>query len=242
MQKIVKYLSAIAPWMIMFYVFAGIYILVSNPSNSLMAIKSVFYYAFHPLSFVGGVTGYAVLQAMQFGVSRGVFSHGGGLGGTVFLQAANEDPPAEGAFMSAMEPFVDTIIICSVTGLVILSAPYWPNTTGAFLTLASFDLGLKTFGEIVVILSLIVFAFTTITAYAYIGEKCFKYLEGKNTFAFRIIFLCVTFVGPFLNLAFVWSLSDVIIAMIILFHLVPLSWITFQNRHMMLKELKEYKL
>jgi AGCS family alanine or glycine:cation symporter len=191
-----------------------------------------------PYSIAGGVAGYTVLQAMQFGVSRGIFSHMSGMGTSAFLQAANKDAPAKGAFMSAMTPFVDTIIICSITGLVILSVPNWKYQTGAHLTAACFEAGLGFFGQIVVIISLIIFALTTIFAFAHIAEKCFKYLGGVNFFYYRIFFLVVVFLGPFLNLRFVWSLSDIIIAMIIIFHLIPLLFITLKNRKKMCKDLQ----
>jgi len=159
------------------------------------------------------------------------------MGTSAFLQAANKEAPAKGAFMSAMAPFVDTIIICSITGLVILSTPNWMYQTGAYLTAESFEAGLGFFGQIVVVISLIIFALTTIFAFAHIAERCFKYLGGVNFFYYRIFFLVVVFIGPFLNLRFVWSLSDIIIAMIIIFHLIPLLFITVINRDKMCKDL-----
>lgn len=147
-----------------------------------------------------------------------------------------------GAFMSTITPFVDTVIICSITGLVILLAPYWHDHTGAFLTLESFQRQLGFIGDIVVIISLTFFAFTTILGFAHISERCYVYLGGKSVFKYRFAFLAVTFIGPFLNLIFIWSLSDIIIALIIVFHLFPLLYITLIKLPEMLKDLKSFQL
>ena len=239
LKKIVNYSAAIAPVVIAIYVISGLLILLFRPLESLHAFGQVFYYAFRPCSIVGGIAGYSVFQALQFGVSRGVFSHMSGMGTSTFLQAANKEAPAMGAFMAAITPFVDTIIICTISGLVILSSPYWQHQTGAYLTAISFEDGLGVLGQIVVIVSLIVFAFTTIIGFAHISERCFRYLGGRDTLKFRIILLLVTFLGPFLNLRFVWSLSDIIIATIIIFHLVPLLYITLVNHKEMYSDLQK---
>lgn len=237
LTKIVDYCSSIAPFVISLYVITGLLVLMSHPIQALSAVGQVFSCAFFPSSFIGGVTGYTVLQAMQFGISRGIFSHMSGMGSGTFLQAANKDVPAMGAFMSAITPFVDTIIVCAITGLVILSSPHWQYETGAHLTEMSFESGLGFFGLMVVVVSLIVFSLTTIAGFAHISERCFKYLGGTNTLYYRIGFIIVTFLGPFFNLRFVWSISDIIIATIIVFHLVPLLYITLINKETMFKDL-----
>ena len=236
-RKIIDFTSFVTPWVISFYVMAGIFILLTHPLETLESLRQVFYYAFKPYALTGGVAGYAVFQAMQFGVSRGIFSHMSGLGTSTFFQGANEERPEIGAFMSTITPFVDTVIVCSITGLVILSTPYWHNHTGAFLTLEAFQLQLGFIGDVVIIISLLIFAFTTILGFSNISERCFLYLGGKNVLNFRLVFLGVTFIGPFLNLVFIWSLSDLIIALIIIFHLIPLLYITLINLPEMLKDL-----
>lgn len=238
LKKIVNYSSIITPMVIALYVVSGMLVLLFHPLESLHALGQVFYCAFRPYSIAGGIAGYTVFQALQFGVSRGVFSHMSGMGTSTFLQAANKEAPAMGAFMAAITPFVDTIIICSISGLVILTGPYWEHQTGAYLTAISFEAGLGFAGQIIVIISLIVFAFTTIIGFAHISERCFMYLGGRDTKKFRIILLCVTSIGPFLDLRFVWSLSDIIIAAIIVFHLIPLLYITLINHIEMCKELQ----
>jgi len=242
LKKIVDYCSAIAPVVITIYVVTGLVVLLLQPLHALSALGQVFAYAFMPTAIGGGIAGYTVLQAMQFGVSRGVFSHMSGMGTSTFLQAANKETPAMGAFMAAITPFVDTIIICSITGLVILATPYWQYQTGAHLTATAFEAQLGIFGQLVVILSIIVFAFTTIAAFAHISEKCFAYLGGTDPLYYRVAFLVVTFIGPFLNLRFVWSLSDIIIALIIIFHLIPLLYIVLKNSGVMHRDLSAFAM
>ncbi|MBF0259804.1 MAG: sodium:alanine symporter family protein [Desulfamplus sp.] len=237
LQKIVDYCSAIAPVVIIIYVLTGLMVLLLNPVNAISGLGNVFACAFMPCSIAGGVAGYTILQAMQFGVSRGVFSHMSGMGTSTFLQGANRDNPAAGAFMAAITPFVDTIIICTVSGLVILSGSDWQYETGAHLTAMAFEAGIGFIGQVVVVISLIVFALTTIAGFAHISERCFRYLGGKDATSYRIVFLTVTFMGPFLNLGFVWSLSDIIIGMTIVFHLIPLLYITLKNNREMYRDL-----
>lgn len=237
MQKIVDYCSAIAPFVITVYVLTGLLVLLGHPAQALHGLGSVFSAAFMPSSIVGGVAGYTILQAMQFGVSRGIFSHMSGMGTSAFLQGANKDNPAAGAFMSAITPFVDTIIICTITGLVILSGSVWQYETGAHLTVVAFEAGLGSVGKLVVVISLIVFALTTIAGFAHISERCFMYLGGKTTLYYRIVFLTVTFLGPFLDLKMVWSLSDIIIGVTIVSHLIPLLYVTLKNHREMCRDL-----
>jgi AGCS family alanine or glycine:cation symporter len=240
LKKIVDYSSVIAPLVNALYVASGMLVLLFHPLQTLDALSQVFVYAFKPYSIAGGIAGYTILQGMQFGVSRGVFSHMSGMGVGTFLQAANKDTPAAGAFMAAITPFVDTIIICTISGLVILSGPYWEHQTGAYLTAISFESWLGFTGQIIVVISLIVFAFTTIIGCAHISEKCFMYLGGKDSLKFRIALLVFTAIGPFLDLRFVWSLSDIIIATIVVFHLIPLLYITIKNSTKMHKDLQAF--
>jgi len=225
MKRIVEVSAAVAPWMVLAYIGTGSIILLLSPLETLRSLGSVFHYAFSPYSALGGVAGYSIMQAMQFGVSRGVFSHASGIGVAPFLQGANRDIPAKGAFMAAFTPVVDTLLICTVTGLVILSQDQWHELTGAYLTAHTFYLSIGGFGTYLVSFCLIVFAFTTIIGWAYYSEKCFLYLGGKNTQLYRWIFVGVTFSGPFLTVPFVWSMGDVLIGFLLIVHLLPLIYI-----------------
>ena len=230
-KKIVNFASMATPFFVIFYVLAGLSILLMNPLTTFKNLVLIFYAAFSSSAVTGGVVGYTVLSALQFGMSRGIFSHGSGMGGSTFFQAANEDDAAAGAFMSALTPFVDTVIICTITALVILNSSFWLNETGAYLTLISFNSVLGVTGDWVVLLSLLFFAITTITGFELISEKCFRYLGGDNTTVYRIVFLLLVFLGPFFNLMFVWALADILIAATLLIHLFPLFSLLLKNQN-----------
>ena len=240
LRRIVEFSSAVVPWMILVYVGAGLLVLLGHPLRTMESLGLVFRCAFSPYSVTGGVVGYSVLAAMQFGVSRGVFSHGSGSAISPFLQGANEDHPAKSAFMAAITPVVDTLIVCTITGLVILSTTYWQDSTGAFLTSRSFEAGVGFTGQLIVISCLVLFAFTTIVTYAYYSERCFQYLGGKRTSAFRLFFVSLTFCGPFLDLPFIWSVSDILIGLLIVFHLFPLLYVMLLNLPTMRKDLSNH--
>ncbi len=226
-----------APWMILGYLCAGWFILLSDPKALFDALGDVFTYAFQPFSIAGGVVGYTILEAMQFGVSRGIFSHGSGIGMAPFWQAANKDDPARGAFMAAAVPLVDTLIICSTTALVILTADHWLDKTGAFLTVSSFEHFLGANGRLFVTACLVVFAFTTIINWAHFSERCFEYLGGRDVQKFRWFFASLTFIGPFLPLAPLWSLGDVLIGTMILVNLLPLTFMVVRHADVMRHDL-----
>ncbi|MBF0621347.1 MAG: sodium:alanine symporter family protein [Magnetococcales bacterium] len=236
-QSIVRFSTTIAPWMLLLYVVMGLIILLGSPLRTLEALGLVFHYAFQPYSVAGGLIGYTVMQAIQYGVSRGVFSHGSGIGIAPFLQGANTDHPARGAFLAALVPFIDTIIICSITGLVVLSVGDWREITGAYLTVSAFSTALGGIGQLVVLVSLILFAFTTMISWAHFSERCFVYLGGRNVMFYRWFFSAVTFCGPFFPVAFIWSVGDVLIGLMLIVHLVPLTYITLINLTSLRKKL-----
>ncbi|MBF0360635.1 MAG: sodium:alanine symporter family protein [Oligoflexia bacterium] len=229
LQKIVRFSSILAPLMHITYVLIGAYILISDPLTTIKALGSVFYYAFTPYSFFGGVAGYTVLQALQFGVARGVFSHGSGTGVCPFFQGANRDHPSVGALMSAVTPVIDTFMVCTITGLVVLSGTYWPSENGAYLTAVTYASKLGEVGHMFIVVCLMVFAFTTIITNANYAERCFLYLGGNNIKSFRLLFLFITFIGPFFPVIFVWSLGDVLVGLLVVVHLIPMTYIALKN-------------
>ncbi|MEG3619805.1 amino acid carrier protein [Magnetovibrio sp. PR-2] len=236
-KSILKLSFTIAPWMILGYLLGGWSILLFSEAQTLNALGSVFYYAFNPYSVAGGVAGYAVLETLQYGVSRGVFSHGSGIGITPFWQGANQDHPARSAYMAAAVPVADTLIVCTTTALVILTADQWLDTTGAFLTVSSFTHFLGDTGRILVTTCLIVFAFTTIVNWAHFSERCFEFLGGTNTKRFRLFFVALTLVGPFLPLGPLWHFGDVLVGSALILHLLPLSYIVLKHSKVMNEDL-----
>ncbi|MDQ6991950.1 MAG: amino acid carrier protein [Mariprofundus sp.] len=237
MKGILTFSSKIAPWMIVAYLLAGWGILASDPVSTLKALGSVFYYAFTPYAVAGGVAGYAILETMQYGISRGVFSHGSGVGFATFWQGANDGSPAQSAFLAAAVPLVDTILVCTTTGLVVLLGDMWLEETGAFLTVSSFEHFLGEGGLLFISACLVVFAFTTMISWAHFGERCFEYLGGTNIIGFRWFFVFVAFCGPFLPLASLWSLGDIIIGSMLIVHLIPLTYIVVRHAKRMRADL-----
>lgn len=232
-KSILKFSSIAAPWMIIAYLLCGWAILLLTPANTLEALGSVFYYAFNPYSFAGGVAGYAVLETLQYGISRGIFSHGSGIGIAPFWQGANRGEPARSAFLAAAVPLADTLVICTTTGLVVLTADHWLDTTGAYLTVTSFTHYLGDGGRILVTACLVIFAYTTIINWAHFSERCFQFLGGVDVRRFRWFFAGVTFVGPFLPLRPLWSLGDLLIGLMLIIHLLPLTYIVIRHARVM---------
>ena len=229
LKRVVNMGYALAPWAVIGYFSLGSIALLADLPRTLQALASVFQYAFTPYSMGGGVVGFAVMTAVQFGVSRGVFSHNSGMGVAPFLQASNNDHPSQGALMAALVPVVDTLLVCSITGLLVISQGDWQFMTGAHLTVSTFEDTLGMLGKVGVSLTLVVCAFTTIIGWSYFSERCFEYLGGRNRMAFRWFFTAITFIGPFLPVRLVWSSGDVLIGLIILLHLPALIYIVLKN-------------
>ncbi|MBF0448023.1 MAG: sodium:alanine symporter family protein [Magnetococcales bacterium] len=239
-KSIVNFSVASAPLMVVAYVIGGIVILLLNPQESLRAIGLVFSHAFSPYSIGGGVAGYTLMQSIQFGVSRGVFSHFSGMGIAPFLHGANDDHPAQGSYLAALVPLVDTLIVCTVTGLVILSVGDWHDLTGAYLTVSAFQTGLGPLGKFLVFTCLSLFAFTTIINWAYFSERCYEYLWGGNIVTFRWLFSAVTFCGPFFPVALVWSIADVVIGLMLILHLPLLTFVVLKTLPSLLQGLLKH--
>ncbi len=236
-KKIVSYSVQVSPIMLALYLGTGLLILLSHPDKTLQALAEVFEYAFSPYSAVGGVAGYTLMQSIQYGISRGIFSHGSGLGIAPFLQAANQGNDRQSALLAALVPLVDSLVICSVTGLVVLSSGLWQEWNGAFLTTVAFEQSLGETGRVLVVLSLVLFAFTTVVNWAYYAERCFEYLGGTAMTRFRLIFVAVTFCGPFFPVKPIWFLGDLLIAAILLIHLFPLLTLIRDHALTMKREL-----
>ncbi|MBT7668122.1 MAG: sodium:alanine symporter family protein, partial [Bdellovibrionales bacterium] len=223
-----------APWMVSLYLLAGFAIIVFNPGKAIEALGSIIYYAFTPYSVGGGVVAYSLQQTLQYGTARSVFSHASGTGMSTFL--FTEDSKVS-AYMAAITPIIDTLIICTTTGLVILIGMSWQWETGANLATLSFASSLGHIGQIIVVISLVIFAFTSIIAYYYFSQRCFEYLGGENILLFRTLYLVPTFMGPFLSVRFAWTLGDIITGLALLFHLVPLTYIFLFKRREIMAEL-----
>ena len=203
----------LVPFMIVFYMLAAIVVTILNYEGIPAIFQYVFMDAFNPSAAAGGFLGASVMLTVRMGVARGVFSNESGLGSaSIAAAAAQTKHPVTQALVSMTQTFIDTIVVCSFTGFVIISSGAWSTgLTGAELTTVAFSHGLPgNWGGIIVALGIIFFAYSTILGWSYYGEKSLAYLVGEK-FAkpYRILFCVFVFVGAVVRLDLVWALSDV---------------------------------
>ena len=213
-QLIAKTASVIVPTMIVFYLVGGLIVLALNWRTLPDIAFHIFRDAFSPAAAVGGFTGATVTQGIRFGIARGVFSNESGLGsGAIAAAAARAHHPVAQGLVSMTQTFIDTIVVCSITGFTIIATGAWQSgDTGAALTTRAFSTGLPgTWGGSIVALALALFAFSTILGWSYYGEKALEYLVGSTRFTrrYRIVWVAATFVGAVTSLEVVWAVADV---------------------------------
>lgn len=207
-KSIGRVTAYIVPIMAAFYVIGGIIILLLNASAVPSALSLIFTEAFTGSAAAGGAIG----AAIRFGVARGVFSNEAGLGSApIAAAAAKTDYPGRQALVSMTQTFIDTIVVCTITALAIItSGALATGETGAALTTIAFNEGLPGSGGMIVAISIIFFAYSTILGWCYYGEKCLEYLLGVNAVKFyRYLFVAAVFVGAVVQLELVWTFADV---------------------------------
>lgn len=207
-KSIGKTASILVPFMVALYLIAGVLILVLHIDQVPAAFGLIFSDAFTGNAVAGGALG----TVIRMGVARGLFSNEAGLGtGGIAAAAARTDVPPRQALVSMTQVFIDTIIVCTITGVSLTMAGlYTSGTEGAALTAQSFDQLLPGFGDIIVAVTLLTFIFSTILGWGYFGEKCFTYLVGDNfTLLYRVIFVLAIIPGATMSLGTVWNLGDI---------------------------------
>lgn len=214
MSRISSVNEKLVPVMALFYVICSVTAVIINIRNVPAAFVLIFKEAFNFSAATGGVCGYGIMAAMHYGFSRGVFSNEAGLGSAPIAHAASTTKePVEQGLWGMFEVFFTTIIICTLSALVILSSDLW-NTgefEGAALSIASFNKILPGIGSIVVTLSTIFFALSTILGWAYYGEVAVGYIfknRRKAVDIYRLIYVAVVFVGAVGSLELIWSISE----------------------------------
>lgn len=210
-RRIGKVAASLVPAMCVVYLIAAISVLVINFPAIPAAVSLIFTHAFTPAAATGGFAGAAVMMAIRFGVARGVFSNEAGLGTAGIAQAAGTtNSPVKSGLVGMMGTFIDTLIICTMTGLAIISSGLWSSgESGAALSIAAFEAALPGIGGDVLTIALALFAFTTILGWSYIGEKCWGYLLGvKAIWPFRVCWVAAVYWGATAQLDFVWLLAD----------------------------------
>lgn len=204
--------AVLVPFMAILYIIGGTIILILNFTKIPDALILVFTYAFTPYAAVGGAAGYAVAQAVRYGMARGVFSNEAGLGSApIAYAAAKTKSPVTQGLIAITEVFLDTLVICTITGLVVLTSGLWDDgtLTSTGLTIAAFDNSLGFFGLIVVVIGAILFGYSTILGWAYYGEQCFHYLFGdRMKKVYKVLFLCAVLFGSVTKVGLVWDISD----------------------------------
>ena len=209
-QRIGRFTSAIVPTMIIFYVVSSLVIIFMHYDKIIPAFVLIFKSAFIPQAAIGGTFGALLSKTIQKGVSRGIFSNESGLGSSpIAAAAAKTNDPVSQALVSMTQTFIDTIIVCTMTGLIIVMSGATEGT-GAVLTEKAFSILLPgNIGGIIVTISLIFFAYSTILGWAYYGEKALEYLAGeKSIMIYRIIFTLAIYLGIIFSKG-VWVFSDI---------------------------------
>lgn len=224
-SRIGEVAGKLVPIMAVVYVGAGLFIILYHASDLPAAFGLVITHAFTPTAAEGGFIGATVWAAIRYGVARGVFSNEAGLGSAPIAHAAakTNDPVRQGT-IAMLGTFIDTLIICTITGLVIILSGAWSSgETGAALSTRAFEAMLPGGGHYVVAVGLALFAFTTLLGWSYYGERCVQYLFGpKSIVPFRILWVFAIPVGAMAQLDFVWLVADTLNALMALPNLIAL--------------------
>ena len=214
-KRIATASSVIVPFMAILYVTTSLVIILLNIEKVPDAISLIIYSAFDPQAALGGAVGFTVMKAIQSGVARGIFSNESGLGSApIAAAAAQTREPVRQGLISMTGTFLDTIIVCTMTGIVLVLTGAWnnPELAGATVTNYAFAQGLGTsIGATIVTVGLLFFAFTTILGWCYYGERCFVYLVGiRGVKLYRLAYIVLVGLGSFLHLNLIWIIADIV--------------------------------
>jgi AGCS family alanine or glycine:cation symporter len=224
-KRIGKVASRLVPFMCVVYFGSALVVLIMSFDMILPAIELIVRHAFNPASAAGGFAGSTVWLTIQKGVSRGVFSNESGLGSAPMAHAAAKvNEPVREGLVAMIGPFIDTLIICTMTGLVILVSGQWTSgLNGTPLTAASFETILPSWGKSMVSIGLILFAYSTIISWSYYGEKGIEYILGRRAVVpYKFVFLAFLPIGAGLKLGLVWGIADILNGLMALPNLVAL--------------------
>lgn len=223
-ERIAQTAEKVVPTMAVIYIVGSLIILVLNITEIPAALRDIFYYAFNPYAAGAGGAGVAVASTIRFGIARGVFSNEAGLGGASIVHAQAKNSPSRQGMWGIWEVFIDTILVCSMTALVILTTgALGTGETGADLTTAAFNKGLPGPGGYIILISIVFFAYTTMLTWCFYGEKSWEYILGpKVVVPYRILFLAFLFVGAVGGLEVIWGIADTLNGLMIAPNLIAL--------------------
>lgn len=229
-KSIAKVCGMLVPFMALFYVIGCIYILIVNHNYLWPALSLIVNSAFSPQAAGGGFVGTSVMMAARYGIARGLFSNESGLGSAPIVAAAAQTRnPVRQALVSSTGTFWDTVVICALTGIVIVSSviayPDINYSDGAALTKMAFN-KIPYVGAPLLSLGLLTFAFSTILGWCYYGESAVEYLKGKRwTYVYRILYIAAVFIGSVASLNIVWNIADCMNALMAIPNLLSLLFL-----------------
>ncbi|WP_105209283.1 alanine/glycine:cation symporter family protein [Streptococcus suis] len=239
-EKISEVSTKIVPFMAILYILASLTVLALHWDQLIPTLALVLKSAFTPAAAAGGFAGATVQQAIQRGIARGVFSNESGLGSApIAAAAAKSDNPVEQGLISMTGTFIDTLIICTLTGLTILVTGQWSvaGLEGAPLTQAAFATVFGQPGALALTISLVLFAYTTILGWSYYGERCIESLFGtKSILPYRLVFVAMVALGGFLKLDLIWTIADIVNGLMALPNLIALLALS----PVIIKETRQY--
>ncbi len=225
LKSISKVSTAVVPFMAIVYILGTLTVILFNIEKIPATLALIFTSAFSPAAAVGGFAGASIRMAIQNGVARGVFSNESGLGSApIAAAAAKTNEPVEQGLISMTGTFIDTLIICTLTGLTILVTGVWSGElNGVALTQSAFSMVFSHFGSALLTIFLVLFAFTTILGWNYYGERCFEFLFGvRFIWLYRLVFVVMVLLGGFIELDMVWIIADIVNALMALPNLIAL--------------------
>ncbi|MBA4251432.1 MAG: sodium:alanine symporter family protein [Chlorobiaceae bacterium] len=201
----------LVPFMAIFYIFGCLILMAMQPETLINTVNLIFSSAFTGQAAIGGFLGAGMKEALRFGVARGLFSNESGLGSAPIVAAAAQTKnPVRQALVSSTGTFWDTVIVCAITGIVIVNSDQWmKGLNGAALTKAAFS-ELQVIGPIILTVGLLTFVFSTILGWSYYGEKAAEYIFGKKSITpYRILWVIAVMIGSVLSIKTVWNLADI---------------------------------
>jgi len=229
-KRIAEVASYLVPFMVLVYFFGALIVVLNNLDGLGAGIKMILEDAFTGTAATGGFAGASLASTIRYGVARGLFSNESGMGSApIAAAAAKTNQPAKQALVSMTGTFIDTLVVCSLTALALSSTGVWVSgETGVALTLQAFSEGLPgLWGRVIVTIGTVTFAFSTILAWEYYGEKCFEYLFGEKYILFyRYAWVIFVFVGAQIKLEMVWNFSDAMNALMAIPNLIGLVLLT----------------
>jgi AGCS family alanine or glycine:cation symporter len=223
-KRIAQVAGRLVPFMGVAYIMGGLTVIGLNASAVPEALRLIVQSAFTGHAAAGGFAGAGVAMAIQFGVARGVFSNEAGLGSAPIAHAAAAtDNPVRQGMVAMLGTFIDTLVVCSITGIAIVASGAWQGEAkGALMSQAAFASALP-FGELFITLAIALFAFTTMLGWSYYGERCAQYLWGvKAIRPFRVVWVLAIGVGAMANLSLVWIVADILNALMAIPNLIAL--------------------